>query len=104
MLTGGRKGIVLYTRNARIKKIMREQCSGTIALVVRNCKLLELPRRAHYVVSCAALSGPLERFAAGHGAMAVVIPEGTDYLIRKAGEMTEEVIVLGADFQIARPE
>jgi hypothetical protein len=75
-----------------------------VRLDVRDCKFLELPHRAHFIASLAALSSPLERFAAGRGALPVVIPEGCDYLVARAQTMTGEVIVIGSDFQNPRAE
>ena len=83
---------------------MKSACSGSVRLDVRDCKLLELPRRAHFAVSLAALSSQFERFAAARGALPVVIPEGLDYLVWRARQVTGEVIVIGSDFQNPRAE
>ena len=106
----GVQAIHLYSTNASLKKVIRES-AGSRVIVVEYAKAdgrirkgrnevqqdvqiwLDIPVTADLVVTKSALNFRTELLAAQLHAMAVVLPEGLDYLYRRLDKQGVLVLV-----------
>lgn len=70
---------------------------------IRRVGHKDIPKSADLVVTTAGYSSPLERFAARHGAMPVVLPEAGDWLDAKVEAKInhKELVIVGYDLESA---
>jgi len=96
--------VTLFTRNRRIENLCRNEFKGeaTGGLEVKKPSWHERPKRADYALTTNNTKLELERFAAGVGAMLIVLPEGIHYLVGKcklAHYAGKDVTLVGVDYR-----
>lgn len=95
--------IRLVTRNLALRKFMVSTMSGIRVgpMCHEKPEWVDRPRVADYVLTAGSLNVPLERYASSLGAMAVVLPEGADYLIVQAlvaNAERRDLLMIGAEY------
>lgn len=94
--------IELYSTDARLIKLMKDASTGLTKLNVHKPRWRELPRQFDYVATTSQLSSGIERFAAGYGAIVIVMPEAGFWLADRARKFLSPLTVLGTDYREAR--
>lgn len=89
--------VELYSQDPMVIRLVTEACSGECELAIHREDYKQLPRHFDLCATAGQLSVGLERFAASFGAMAVVLPEGGQYIADK-GKL-RHVAVLGSDYR-----
>ncbi len=89
--------IELYTQDNHTAKLVREACAGVCELEVVSPDYKDLPKYFDLCATSTQLNAGVERFAAGYGAMVLVLPEGGGWLAAKG--QTDHVSVVGADYR-----
>lgn len=95
--------VELYSDDPRIQNLTRDALAGQAEhAVVTGVKARDLPTPVDFVVTAAALSSGLERFAATLGALTVVLPEGGEWLAGKCRQAQDEylpLVLVGSDYR-----
>lgn len=89
--------IELYSTDPHLIRLTREAASGICEFEVHQPLFKDLPRFFDLCATAGQLNPRVERFAASYGAMVVVLPEGGEWLARKASE--DHYSVIGADYR-----
>lgn len=89
--------IELYSTDPHLIKLMNEAASGICELEIHSPLFKDLPRFFDLCATGTQLNIGVERFAASYGSMVVVLPEGGEWLARKAQH--DHYSVIGADYR-----
>lgn len=95
--------IRLVTRNPALRAMVERELTGEPLGGVQHetPKWLDQPRKADFVITRAALTVALERFAASVGAIPVVLPEGFAWMLTKLHvnhSLGNDSVLLGTDY------
>lgn len=101
--------ITLYTRNAAIAKVIKDALQGEPVgeIMHEQPNWMQRPASGDYVITRAALTSRIERFAGSLRAMPVVIPEALPWLVERCVKSVRSnprviVALVGSDYMQPR--